>query len=87
MIVIASSTPQPVNIFNRNKGRALEKIRIQKLKNWHEGVKKIARSEIDFITSIFKDEDDKNIEDRDWLRDDEESDYEKGDGSLVEKDS
>ena len=73
--------------FNRTKGRAAEKARIQKLKNWHEGVKKIARSEIDFMKSIFKDEDDKDSENRDWLRDDEENVDEKGDGALVKTDS
>lgn len=86
MFVIASSSSSP-KLFNRNKGRALEKVRIQKLKNWHEGVKKIARSEIDFITSIFKDDDDKNFEDRDWIRDDEENKDEERDGALVKKDS
>jgi hypothetical protein len=53
-----------------HKRRVLEKARIQKLKNWHENVKQIARSEVDFIKSIFRDED---IEDRDWIRDDETS--------------
>lgn len=72
--------------FNRTKGRVAEKARIQKLKSWHENVKKIARSEIDFIASIFK-EDDKDTENRDWLRDDQEDDDEKRDGALVKKDA
>ena len=55
-----------------NKRRVIEKARIQKLKSWHENVKKIARSEVDFIKSIFKD--DKDSENRDWLRDYESDD-------------
>lgn len=73
--------------FNRTKGRIAEKARIQKLKSWHENVKKIARSELDFIASIFKDENDKDPENRDWLRDDEEDIDEKGDGALVKRDA
>lgn len=73
--------------FNRTKGRVAEKARIQKLKSWHENVKKIARSELDFIASIFKEEDDKDAKDRDWLRDDEEDVDEKGDRALVKKDA
>ena len=73
--------------FNRTKGRVAEKARIQKLKSWHENVKKIARSELDFIASIFKDENDKDPENRDWLRDDEEDIDEKGDGALVKRDA
>lgn len=85
---IQCAQQRPVVFFNRTKGRAAEKARIQKLKNWHEGVKQIARSEIDFIKSIFKDEeDDKNSENRDWLRDYEEDINEKGDRALVKKDS
>lgn len=49
---------------NTQKRRALEKKRIQTLKMWHEDVKKIAKSEIDFINSILQD--DKDGEDRDW---------------------
>ena len=52
----------------------MEKKRIQTLKNWHEDVKKIAKSELDFINSILQD--DKDPEDRDWIRDDEEDDGE-----------
>jgi hypothetical protein len=59
---------------NSNRRRVLEKSRIQKLKSWHENVKKIARSEMDFIASIFKDENDKDSENRDWLRDYESDD-------------
>ena len=90
MIVQCNGNAQqrPAVFFNRTKGRAAEKARIQKLKNWHENVKTIARSEIDFIKSIFKDEeDDKNSENRDWLRDDEEDIDEKGDGALVKRDA
>ena len=70
MMILASSSssrPQPRKISSERR-RVLEKGRIQKLKNWHENVKSIARSEVDFIKSIFRDED---IEDRDWIRDDE----------------
>jgi hypothetical protein len=70
---------------NSNRRRALEKARIQKLKSWHENVKKIAKSEVDFIASIFMD--DKDSENRDWLRTDDEDVDEKGDGALVKKDS
>ncbi len=67
MLVLASSRPH-TNTNTNHKRRVLEKARIHKLKNWHEHVKKIARSEVDFIKSIFRDED---IENRDWIRDDE----------------
>ena len=71
--------------LNTNKRRTFEKARIQKLKMWHEDVKKIAKSEIDFITSIFND---KDSEDRDWLRDDQEDDkVSKGSWEVVEKDA
>lgn len=79
---ITCSVQRPA--FLNNRRRAIEKARIQKLKMWHEDVKKIARSELDFITSIFND---KNVEDRDWLRDDEEDDEPKGSGEMVKKDS
>lgn len=73
------------NPINR-KRRILEKARIQKLKMWHEDVKKIAKSEMDFITSIFKD--DKDSEDRDWLRDYESDDEGQEVGrEVVKKDS
>ncbi len=73
--------PMATAKFNTTKRRIVEKKRIQTLKMWHENVKKIARSEIDFINSIFQD--DKNIKDRDWIRDDEESSDEETDGSMV----
>lgn len=66
--VTVTMSTNPIN----RKRRILEKSRIQKLKSWHEDVKKIARSELDFITSIFKD--DKDSENRDWLRDYESDD-------------
>ena len=66
MLVLASSSSRPTDTNHRR--RVLEKARINKLKSWHENVKKIARSEVDFIKSIFRDED---IENRDWIRDDE----------------
>lgn len=86
-VVAFNGRPQS-STTTTNRRRVLEKSRIQKLKNWHEGVKKIARSEIDFIKSIFKDEeeDDKNSANRDWLRDDEEDNDASGDGALVKKD-
>lgn len=68
------------------KRRVLEKRRIQTLKNWHEDVKKIAKSEMDFINSILQD--DKDAEDRDWIRDDEENeDSTEGERKMVKKDS
>lgn len=81
-VVMMSASP-----INRNRKRQiLEKSRIQKLKSWHEDVKKIARSELDFITSIFKD--DKDSEDRDWLRDYESDDEgQKDSGEVVKKES
>lgn len=85
MFVIASSQiPPQKKVTLTHRRRALEKARIQKLKLWHDDVKKIARSEIDFIASIFK-EDDKDPQNRDWVRDDEEDwSDEEGDGKLVE---
>ncbi len=68
---------------NSAKRRSLEKARIQKLKGWHEDVKKIAKAELDFIASIFKD--DEHSENRDWVRADEEDDDAPGDGKLVKK--
>lgn len=68
------------------KRRVIEKRRIQTLKNWHEDVKKIAKSEIDFINSILQD--DKDSKDRDWVRDyEEDEDTSEGDGKMVKKDS
>lgn len=82
MVVVASLNS------NGNRRRTFEKARIQKLKNWHEDVKKIARSEIDFIKSIFKDENDKDSENRDWIRDDEEDvKVTERDGKMVTTDS
>lgn len=86
MMIIASSAQRPF-VFSSNRRRTFEKARIQKLKSWHEDVKKIARSELDFIASIFKEENDKDPENRDWLRDDEEDDNTERDGALVKKDS
>lgn len=86
MITLAMSSSSSYGV-NSKRRRVLEKARIQKLKSWHESAKKVARSEIDFIKSIFKDENDKDSEDRDWLRDDEDDIDQKGDGALVKKDS
>lgn len=73
---------------NSNRRRVFERARIQKLKSWHEDVKKIARSELDFIASIFKDQDDKDSKNRDWLRDYESDDEEpEGNGKVAQKDS
>lgn len=83
-VVVAMSGGSFTKSNSNNKRRVLEKARIQKLKAWHENVKKIAKSEVDFITSIFKD--DKDSENRDWLRVDDEDVDEKGDGALVTKD-
>ncbi len=73
------------NNFGRRRRREFEKARIQKLKNWHEDVKRIAKSEVDFIRSLFKDED---IESRSWVRDVEvvEDNPEK-DGGVAQKDA
>lgn len=71
--------------FNTNKRRAVEKKRIQTLKMWHENVKKIAKSEIDFIKSILQD--DKDSEDRNWVRDDEIEKEPERDWEMVEKDA
>ena len=69
------------------KRRVLEKKRIQTLKNWHEDVKKIAKSEIDFINSILQDND-KDSKDRDWVRDyEEDEDTPEGDGKMVKTDA
>lgn len=70
--------------FNTNKRRAFEKKRVQTLKSWHEDVKKIAKSEVDFIKSIFQD--DKDSEDRDWVRDDETDEEPPKDRSVVKTD-
>lgn len=70
-MIVTMMSAKPTFINNR-KRRVLEKSRIQRLKTWHEDVKKIARSELDFIASIFKD--DKDSENRDWLRDYESDD-------------
>jgi hypothetical protein len=50
----------------------MEKARIQKLKVWHENVKKIARSEIEFISALFKEEDETPHE---WLVETETESY------------
>lgn len=83
MMIVATSVPPPKrNVFTHRR-RSLEKARIQKLKLWHEDVKKIARSEIDFIASIFKD--DKDPQNRDWVRDfEEDGSDEEGYGQVVE---
>ena len=85
MMILASSSSRPQTTKLNDRRRVVEKARIQKLKNWHENVKNIARSEVDFIKSIFRDED---IEDRDWIRD-EETRIEESQISrdVVEKDS
>lgn len=72
-----------------NKRRYMEKRRIQQLKSWHEDVKKIAKSEVAFFGKIFEDifQDDKNSENRDWIRTDEDDDDTQGDGKLVKKDT
>lgn len=70
---------------NSAKRRSLEKARIQKLKSWHEDVKKIAKAELDFIASIFKEDEDEHSKNRDWVRVDEEDDDAPGDGKLVKK--
>jgi hypothetical protein len=82
LVLALSSYSRP---SNNHKRRVLEKARIQKLKNWHENVKTIARSEVDFIKSIFRDED---IEDRDWIRDDETThdEQQKNSRDLVKED-
>ncbi len=69
--------------FVPNKRRNLEKARLQKLKQWHEDVKKIAKSEIDFIQRIFKDE---TPEDRDWVLDEEDVPTTENGGEMVKKD-
>jgi hypothetical protein len=63
----------------------MEKKRVQTLKMWHENVKKIAKSEMDFIKSILQD--DKDSEDRDWVRDDESETEPTGDWEMVKKDA
>ena len=68
-----------------NRRHYAEKKRVQTLKMWHENVKKIAKSEFDFIKSIIQD--DKDSEDRDWVRDDETETESKGDGEMVKKDA
>ena len=85
MIVSASHNFQrPAVSIPTNRRRSLERYRIQKLKTWHENVKKIARSEIDFINSIFNEE----HKDRDWLRDSEDDENpEDADGQMVKKDA
>jgi hypothetical protein len=88
-----SSVAKPVPVVakmggnsNSAKRRSLEKARIQKLKSWHEDVKKIAKAELDFIASIFKeDTENEHSENRDWIRADEEDDDAPGDGKLVTK--
>ena len=70
---------------NTNKRRYMEKKRVQTLKMWHENVKKIAKSEMDFIKSILQD--DKDSEDRDWVRDDESETEPTGDWEMVKKDA
>lgn len=85
--IVASSAQRPISIGNQQKRRVLEKRRIQTLKTWHENVKNIAKSEIDFITSILQDENDKDSENRDWIRDDEENDDTVGNRQMVKKDA
>ena len=85
LTVVASQTGRPTVKFPNLRKRQLEKKRIQTLKMWHENVKNIAKSEVDFITSIFQD--DKDSEDRDWFRDDETEEKSEGDRAVVEKDA
>lgn len=72
MFVISASVPPPRTSQQQNKRRAMEKARIQKLKVWHENVKKIARSEIEFISALFKEEDETPHE---WLVETETESY------------
>lgn len=81
VLIMASSGAR----FDTNKRRLAEKKRIQTLKVWHENVKKIAKSEVDFIKSILQD--DKDSKDRDWIRDDEDEKEPEGDWEMVKKDS
>jgi hypothetical protein len=64
MFLISSANVPPRTTHQQNKRRAMEKARIQKLKVWHENVKKIARSEIEFISALFKEDDETHNE---WL--------------------
>lgn len=73
-------------IFDNQRRRVLEKKRIQTLKSWHDNVKKIAKSEMDFIASILQD-DAKDTENRDWIRDDKEDENTVTDGKMVKADS
>lgn len=82
--VVSASTSVPNKLR-----RTLEKKRIQQLKLWHEDVKKIAKAETVFFGKIFGSifQDDKNSEDRDWIRDDESDDEPEEGGKLVKTDS
>ena len=84
MLTVVATQQRPFVKFpvNTQKRRALEKRRIQTLKLWHDDLKKIAKSEIDFINSILQD--DKDGEDRDWS---EVDGKEEGDWEVVKKDS
>lgn len=82
-VVASKCTPNGDRVNVTQKRRNLEKARIQKLKQWHENVKSIAKSEIDFIQRIFKDE---TPEDRDWVLDEESSSATENSGAMVKKD-
>lgn len=83
MFTVVATQQRPfVKFPQTQKRRVLEKRRIQTLKMWHEDIKKIAKSEIDFINSILQD--DKDTEDRDWS---EVDGKEEGDWEVVKKDA
>lgn len=82
MYVVATTQGPMFAKFQTQKRRALEKRRIQTLKSWHEDLKRIAKSEMDFINSILQD--DKDSEDRDWSESDQ--GQERG-GEMVKKDA
>jgi hypothetical protein len=63
-MILAMARPIPPS---NNKRRVLEKARIQKLKTWHENVKNIAKAEVEFISTIFRDKDDDAY--TDWIID------------------
>lgn len=82
MLTVVAGQRPVVKFPQTQKRRVLEKRRIQTLKMWHEDIKKIAKSEIDFINSILQD--DKDSEDRDWSEIDGK---EEGDWEMVKKDA
>ncbi len=83
-------SPVKMSLGNNRFRRGMEKKRIQQLKAWHEDVKKIAKSEAIFVSKIFEGifkEDDKDPENRDWIRSDEDADEPETDGKMVKKDA